>query len=73
MERFLWICLAGAAGRGHTLPGCVVGAQRFGTTFPYGTLLNLSGCFLMALIMQCTRDDRVAPDPPNTEFRRVVF
>ena len=53
MERFFWICLAGAAGTGTRYLVALWAAQRFGTTFPYGTLLvNLSGCFLIALIMQ---------------------
>lgn len=53
MERFFWICLAGAAGTGTRYLVALWAAQRFGTAFPYGTLLvNLSGCFLIALVMQ---------------------
>jgi fluoride exporter len=53
MERFFWICLAGAAGTGTRYLVALWAAQRFGTTFPFGTLIvNLSGCFLIALIMQ---------------------
>lgn len=53
MERFFWICLAGAAGTGTRYVVTLWAAQRFGTTFPYGTLLvNLSGCFLIAFVMQ---------------------
>ena len=53
MERFFWICLAGAAGTGARYLVALWAAQRLGTTFPYGTLfVNLSGCFLIALVMQ---------------------
>jgi CrcB protein len=52
MERFLWICLAGAAGTGARYLVAVLAAQRFGTTFPYGTLIvNLTGCFAIAAVM----------------------
>jgi fluoride exporter len=52
MERFLWICLAGALGTGvRYLIGLWVG-QRLGTVFPWATLIvNLSGCFLISFIM----------------------
>lgn len=53
MERFLWICLGGAAGTGTRYLLALWAAQRLGTAFPYGTLFaNIIGCFLIALIMQ---------------------
>jgi CrcB protein len=53
MERFLWICLAGAAGTGTRYLVAVWAGQRFGSAFPYGTLfVNVAGCFLIALVMQ---------------------
>jgi len=52
MERFIWICLAGAAGTGTRYLVALWAAQRFGTTFPYGTLVvNLAGCFAIAAVM----------------------
>ena len=52
MERFLWICLAGAAGTGARYLIAVWAAQRLGSAFPYGTLLvNLFGCFAIAGLM----------------------
>ena len=52
MERFLWICLAGAAGTGARYLVALWAAQRFGSSFPYGTLLvNLAGCFGLAAVM----------------------
>ena len=39
MERLFWICLAGAAGTGTRYLVAVWAAQRFGTAFPYGTLV----------------------------------
>jgi len=52
MERFLWICLGGAAGSGARYLIAVWAAQRFGSSFPYGTLIvNLAGCFAIAGVM----------------------
>ena len=52
MERFLWICFAGAAGTGARYLIAVWAAQRLGSAFPYGTLLvNLFGCFAIAAVM----------------------
>jgi CrcB protein len=52
MERFLWICLAGAAGTGARYLIAFWAAQRLGSAFPYGTLLvNLVGCFAIAAVM----------------------
>jgi CrcB protein len=52
MERFLWICLGGAAGTGARYLIALWAAQRFGGSFPYGTLIvNLLGCFGIAAIM----------------------
>jgi fluoride exporter len=53
MERFLWICLAGAAGTASRYLIAVWAAQRFGSAFPYGTLIvNLGGCFAIAAVME---------------------
>jgi CrcB protein len=52
MERFLWICLGGAAGTGARYLIAVWAAQRLGSAFPYGTLIvNLTGCFVIAALM----------------------
>ena len=52
MERFLWIRLAGAAGTGARYLIALWAAQRFGSTFPFGTLIvNLVGCFAIAAFM----------------------
>jgi CrcB protein len=52
MERFLWICFAGAAGTGARYLISMWAAQRLGSAFPYGTLLvNLVGCFVIAALM----------------------
>jgi CrcB protein len=53
MERFIWICLGGAAGTGARYLIAVWAARQFGSAFPYGTLIvNLSGCFAIAAVMQ---------------------
>jgi CrcB protein len=52
MERFFWICLAGAAGAGARYLIALWAAQRLGSAFPYGTLIvNLVGCFTIAALM----------------------
>jgi CrcB protein len=52
MERFVWICLAGAAGTGARYLVALWAAQRFGSTFPFGTLIvNVVGCFAIAAFM----------------------
>ena len=53
MERFLWICFAGALGTGVRYLVGLWAAQRFGLGFPYGTLIvNVVGCFLIAVVLQ---------------------
>lgn len=53
MERFLWICVAGAAGTGTRYLVALWAAQRLGSAFPYGTLaVNLAGCFAIAAVME---------------------
>jgi fluoride exporter len=52
VERFLWICLAGAAGTGVRYLIAFWAAQRLGATFPFGTLIvNVAGCFAIAFVM----------------------
>jgi CrcB protein len=67
MERLLWVCLAGAIGCGvRYLVGAWAG-QRFGTTFPYGTMIvNVTGCFLIAVVMHVAL--RVATFPAELRF-----
>ena len=51
MERFAWVCLAGGLGCGTRYLVGLSAADRFGTAFPYATLIvNFVGCFLMALV-----------------------
>lgn len=64
MERFLIVCLGGAAGSGTRYLVGLWAGQRLGTSFPYGTLfVNLAGCFLIALIMHLAI--HVASFPPT--------
>lgn len=52
MERFFWICLAGAAGTGARYLITLWAAQRFGSAFPAGTLIaNVVGCFAIGAVM----------------------
>ncbi|HEX6277279.1 MAG TPA: fluoride efflux transporter CrcB [Polyangiaceae bacterium] len=52
MDRFLLICLAGALGTGTRYLVSVWAAERFGASFPYGTLfVNLAGCFAIGFVM----------------------
>jgi len=53
VNRFLWICLGGAAGTGarYLLSGWALAA--FGPAFPYGTIgVNVLGSFLVGLLVQ---------------------
>jgi len=53
MERFLLVCLGGAAGTGVRYLISLWAGHRLGSSFPAGTLIvNVVGCFLIALIMQ---------------------
>jgi len=63
VERFLWICLAGAAGTGLRYLTQVWASKTFGQLFPHGTLIvNVLGSFLLALLMQIAlTSDRISP------------
>ena len=53
MERFLIVCAGGAAGSGSRYLVGLWAGKQFGSHFPFGTLIvNLVGCFLIALVMQ---------------------
>lgn len=53
MERFLWVCFAGALGTGARYLVGSWALTRFGHAFPFGTLIvNLVGCFLMGLVVE---------------------
>jgi CrcB protein len=52
MDRLLIVCAGGAVGSGARYLVTIGSAAAFGTTFPFGTLfVNVSGCFLISLIM----------------------
>ena len=52
MARVLWISLAGAAGTTVRYLLTMAITQRFGASFPAGTIVvNLTGCFIMAAVM----------------------
>jgi len=64
MERFFWICLAGAAGTGTRYLVGLWAEERLGAQFPYGTLIvNVAGCFLIALVMHLALN--AVTFPPN--------
>ena len=64
MERFLWICFAGALGTGARYLIGLWAGEKLGTAFPYGTfIVNLTGCFLIALVIQAALN--MAAFPPT--------
>lgn len=64
MERFLIVCGAGGAGSGARYLVALWSARRFGTSFPYGTLVvNVVGSFAMLFVMELAV--RLADFPPN--------
>jgi CrcB protein len=53
LSKLFWICLAGGLGTGTRYLVGVWASERYGTAFPYGTLIvNVAGCFLIAALMQ---------------------
>jgi CrcB protein len=53
MERLVWIAVGGAAGTAARYGIALWAAQRFGSAFPFGTLIvNVAGCFGISLLMQ---------------------
>ncbi len=64
MQRFFWVCLAGALGTGVRYAIGLWAGQRFESPFPTATLIvNLIGCLLIAFIMQLAL--RLATFPPD--------
>jgi CrcB protein len=64
MERFLVVCGAGAVGCGVRYVVSLWAGERFGTAFPYGTLIvNVVGSLLIAFVLELSL--RVANFPPN--------
>ena len=71
MERFFWICLAGGLGTGTRYLVGLWATERFGTAFPYGTLIvNVVGCFLLAVVMKLAVD--TAPVAPTVRLALTV-
>jgi fluoride exporter len=71
MERFFWICLAGGLGTGTRYLVGLWATERFGTAFPYGTLIvNVAGCFLLAVVMKLAVD--TAPVAPTVRLALTV-
>jgi CrcB protein len=63
MQRFIWICVAGAAGTAVRHGVQTWAARAIGASFPYGTLLvNLAGSFFICLVMQLASKSLVSPD-----------
>ncbi len=62
MGRFLYICLGGALGTGARYLVASWVAQAFGSDFPRGTILiNITGSFLIAVIMELSLSVGVIP------------
>jgi CrcB protein len=63
MERFLWVCFAGAIGTGLRYGVGLWAGRALGTTFPYGTLIvNVVGCFVIAAIWQVAMTTTIVSD-----------
>ena len=60
--KLLWVCVGGAAGSGARYLIAVWTLERFGKTFPWGTLaVNLAGCLLLGALMQAGEKSRISP------------
>ena len=63
MTRFFWVFAAGGAGSGTRYLVGLWAADRFGPSFPYGTLIvNLSGCLLIGAAWQAAAAQSWNPD-----------
>ena len=59
MTRLLWVFAAGGVGSALRYAIALWSADRFGSAFPYGTLIvNLGGCFLIAIAVQAAAAGR---------------
>jgi CrcB protein len=67
---YLWIAMGSALGGTLRFWFSGIVAQKFGETFPWGTILvNISGCFLIGLIDRLTGvDGRTMLHPHAREF-----
>ncbi len=70
MLSYLWVSVGGAIGSAARFWISGVVAQRYGQTFPYGTLaVNLTGSFLIGLFAALTNPDgRFLASPSSREF-----
>lgn len=51
--KLLWVCVGGAIGSGARYLIAVWAVERFGKTFPWGTIaVNLAGCLLLGALMR---------------------
>lgn len=67
VERFLWIGVGGALGTWTRYLVGLWAGERLGTTYPWGTfLVNVTGCFLIGLVMHLSL--HVASFPPTLRF-----
>ena len=63
MSRLVLICLGGAIGTGARYLLSTWVAERYGTSFPTGTLLiNISGSFLIAVVMELSLVTGAVPE-----------
>lgn len=63
MARFLWVCLAGAAGTGVRYLVSLLAVKLLGVGFPWGTLaVNVVGCFLMSVVVHAGLRSAISPD-----------
>jgi CrcB protein len=64
MERFAWVCFAGALGTGTRYLVGLWAADKLGSSVPYGTLIvNVAGCFLIGVVAHVAL--AAANFPPN--------
>jgi CrcB protein len=58
-----WIMAAGAVGTGTRYLVGLWALERFGTAFPYGTLIvNLAGCFALGAVVQVASASAWSPE-----------
>jgi len=61
MDRLAWVCLGGAIGSGARYLVTLATVNLWGAAFPWGTLVNVVGSFLISFIMHVAIETTLIP------------
>jgi CrcB protein len=58
----VWVCIGGAAGSGARYAITLWTVERFGKSFPWGTLaVNIAGCLILGALMRTGEKTQILP------------